>query len=48
MINLRDYELFVDERVSKTGNTYYGLFIRINDVETLICFVNKSFYQSLV
>ena len=48
MINLKEYDLFIDERVFKNGKTYYGLFIRINDCETLICFVNKSFYQSLV
>lgn len=47
MINLREYDLFVDERVSKNGKTYYGLFIRVNDSESLICFVNKSFYQFL-
>lgn len=48
MINLREYDLFVDERVSKNGKTYYGLFIKINDSEILICFINKSVYESLV
>lgn len=47
MINIREYDLFIDERVSKNGKTYYGLFIRINDVETLICFINRSVYQAL-
>lgn len=47
MINLSEYDLFVDERVSKNGKTYYGLFIRVNDCESLISFVNKSFYKFL-
>lgn len=47
MLVLSDYEFFIDKRVSKNGKDYYALFIKVDDKEELVCFINKSFYTSL-
>lgn len=47
MVYLKNYDLFVDERTSKNGKTYYGLFIKLDDMEHLICFINRSLYDKI-
>ena len=47
MIILKNYDLFIDERTSKSNKNYYGLFIKIGDKEQLICFINKSVYDTI-
>lgn len=47
MVYLENYELFIDKRTSKNGKTYYGLFIKIDDMEQLICFINTSLYEKI-
>lgn len=45
MISLKNYEIFVDKRTSKSNKTYYGLFIKIGDNEQLITFIKESLYD---
>ena len=47
MIMIPDYELFVDKRTSKNNNTYYGLYIKVGNIEKMLCFIDKSVYDSL-
>lgn len=47
MIILENYSFFVDSRVSKNNKTYYGLFIKIGDSEQLVCFINKSTFDTI-
>lgn len=48
MVELQDYELFVDYRTSKSGKSYTGLYIKIEDKEQLICFISNSLYDYIV
>lgn len=47
MIMLENYELFVDFRTSKSGNEYYGLFIKIGNFEKMLCFISKNSYDTI-
>lgn len=45
MVELKNYSLFVDKRQSKTGKTYFGLYISLGDKEQLISFISESLYN---
>lgn len=47
MIMLDDYELFVDERQSKNGKTYYAIFVKCGNFEHLLDFITKYEYDNI-
>ena len=47
MIILKNYELFIDKRTSKSGKEYYALYIKLGDIEELVTFIHKSVYDSI-
>ena len=48
MINLSNYELFVDKRTSKNGKDYYALYLKVGDKEEMICFIHKNVYDYIL
>lgn len=47
MVYLENYEFFVDKRTSKNNKEYYGLFIKIDNEEQLVCFITSSLYNKI-
>lgn len=45
MIMLENYEFFVDEKQSKSGNTYVALFMRLGEKNLLIKFLTRGEYD---
>ena len=48
MVNLKNYDIFVDKRTSKNGNDYTALFIKVGDKEHLIDFIPSSLYDYIL
>lgn len=48
MINLENYELFVDKRIGKNDKPYYALYMKLRDKEFIVCFITSSTYDYIV
>lgn len=48
MIELKNYEFFVEDRISKSGNTYYALFMKLGEKSILLKFLTRNEYDYIV
>ena len=48
MIELKNYEFFVEEKTSKGGNTYYALFMKLGEKSILLKFLTRNEYSYIV